>query len=314
MIRTVLIFLIGFQIAHASSSPYGPYGSTAIPISSSHDYFQKTPDPDYWALSPYYVGQSGGGASSVASMLMILNFAKANLRSPVGANPSPNPALNPASTPIPSPAAIAASNSASNSAGNGASENHFTSYSAKDLPSPSASPLPFLSVSPVATPSPQLTDQEMIDQDALLRKTNEAEWTRNAANPGSSMTLDQLAHVVEQACIAFGFPQAKATAYHAHKTEAFKKTLHEALLENKRTHDDFILANYNESAFVGEVDIDHVSPVGAYDAARKRVLIMETDRQWYEPYWVSEETFLDGMATADKITGMARGFIWLKLR
>lgn len=233
------------------------YGSLAIPISASHDYFQKATEPDYWALSPYYVGQTGSGGSSIASMMMILNFARANLALP----------QSPAASPSPSPSS-----------------------------------------------SPQLSDLEMITQDVLLRKTGEADWTRNAANPGSSLTLDQLAHVIEQACKAFGFTEAKATAYYAHKTEGFKKTLHDALIENKKSADDFILADFNESSYVGEIEMDHVAPVGAYDAARKRVLIMDPDRQWYEPYWVSEETFLDGMATADKITGMARGFVWLKLR
>jgi hypothetical protein len=267
MLRSLLLFFFGISFCAASVSQYG---TLAIPISASHDYFQKSPEPDYWALSPYYVGQSGAGASSVASMVMILNFARVNL-----------PVVLPTASPSP-------------------------------IVSPSSSPSATPSVSGSA--SPLLSDQEMINQDVLLRKTNEGEWTRNAANPGSSMTLDQLAHVIEQACKAFGFTHAEATAYHAHKTEDFKKTLHDALIENKRSHDDFILADFNESAYVGEIDIDHVAPVGAYDAARKRVLIMDPDRQWYEPYWVSEETFLDGMATADKISGMARGFVWLKLR
>jgi hypothetical protein len=252
MIRILFLFL-GIHSAFASNALYG---KLATPISTSHDYFQKQPEPDYWALSPYYVGQSGAGASSIASMLMILNFARLNI-------------------PLPTP-------------------------------SPSASP------SPLATTA--LSDQEMITQDVLLKKTGEGEWTKNAGNPGSSLTLDQLAHVVEQACKAFGFTQAKATAYYAHKTDSFKKTLHEALMENKKSSDDFILADFNESSYIGEVEMDHVAPVGAYDPTGKRVLIMDPDRQWYEPYWISEETFLDGMSTADKVTGMARGFVWLKLR
>jgi hypothetical protein len=254
---SLLLFL--FLAIHSAVASSALYGKLATPISASHDYFQKSPEPDYWALSPYYVGQTGAGASSIASMLMVLNFARLN---------------------IPLPA-----------------------------PSPSVSPLP----SPSATTT-AVSDQEMITQDVLLKKAGEGEWTKNAGNPGSSLTLDQLAHVVEQACKAFGFTQARATAYYAHKTDSFKKTLHDALMENKKSSDDFILADFNESSYVGEVDIDHVAPVGAYDLAGKRVLIMDPDRQWFEPYWVSEETFLEGISTADKVTGMVRGFVWLKLR
>jgi hypothetical protein len=275
MLKSFLFFFLGIPLGFASHSLYG---SNAVPMSASHEYLQKSPEPDFWALSPYYVGQTGGGASSIASMIMILNYARNNL--PI---PAPTLAARPSATP---------------------SRNVWVD------PSPSVSPSP----SPTPSSAPSSVELEMITQDVLLRKTAEGEWSKNAGNPGSSLTLDQLAHVIEESCQAFGFANARATAYHAHKTEDFKKTLHDALIENKRTSDDFILADFNESAFVGEVDIDHVAPVGAYDAVRKRILVMDPDRQFYEPYWVSEATFLEGMATADKITGMARGFIWLKLR
>ena len=122
-----------------------------------------------------------------------------------------------------------------------------------------------------------------------------------------------MANVIEKAFKAFGFLEVEATAYHGQKTESSKKTLHEALLQNEKSANDFILVDFNESAFVGEVDVDHVAAVGAYDAEKRRALIFDTDRQWYEPYWVSEDELLNGMATADP-SGMSRGYIWIKLR
>jgi hypothetical protein len=41
---------------------------------------------------------------------------------------------------------------------------------------------------------------------------------------------------------------------------------------------------------------------------------MDPDRTWYEPYWVSEETFIAGMNTQDKESGKTRGMLWVKLK
>ena len=36
---------------------------------------------------------------------------------------------------------------------------------------------------------------------------------------------------------------------------------------------------------------------------------MEPDREWYEPYWVSDERLLQAMATIDGETGKSRGYV-----
>jgi hypothetical protein len=156
------------------------------------------------------------------------------------------------------------------------------------------------------------SDEEMITQDAVLRKTADGDWVKITAAQGAGLTLDQFGHLIETAFKAFGFKVVSAEVYHAQKSDEFRKKLHAALIENELSNHDFIIADFNQSSFVGDVEVDHVAPVGAFDAVKDRVLIMDPDRQWYAPYWVSESTFLDGMATADKITGMSRGFIWVK--
>src|SRR3712207_8995568 len=39
----------------------------------------------------------------------------------------------------------------------------------------------------------------------------------------------------------------------------------------------------------GDWDGPHISPIGAYDAQRHQVLILDVDRQWYVPYWSGDE-------------------------
>ena len=40
---------------------------------------------------------------------------------------------------------------------------------------------------------------------------------------------------------------------------------------------------------------------------------MDVDRQWYEPYWVSEEALVDAMNTKDKEASLNRGYLYIKL-
>src|SRR3712207_5833198 len=42
----------------------------------------------------------------------------------------------------------------------------------------------------------------------------------------------------------------------------------------------------------GDWDGPHISPIGAYDAQRHQVLILDVDRQWYVPYWSGDEQLL----------------------
>jgi hypothetical protein len=39
------------------------------------------------------------------------------------------------------------------------------------------------------------------------------------------------------------------------------------------------------------------------------VLILDPDRQWYEPYWISVDTLLAGMATKDSGGTAYRGLV-----
>ncbi len=55
----------------------------------------------------------------------------------------------------------------------------------------------------------------------------------------------------------------------------------------------------------------HISPIGAYDEASKRVLVMDVDREWYEPYWVSDERLLLSMSKKTERYGLG-GYLWIR--
>lgn len=93
-----------------------------------------------------------------------------------------------------------------------------------------------------------------------------------------------------------------------------KKKFHEMLVKNEKSADDFLVVNFTQGILTGDGAgmIGHIAPVGAYDAANKRVLILDPDRKWYEPYWTPEDKLFE--AIADKKSDPKPGYIYFKVR
>lgn len=157
-------------------------------------------------------------------------------------------------------------------------------------------------------------DDELATQNNVLKKTGDDEWTKAVGDKGGGRTLDQLGVEVEKAFKAYGYKNAKVEVIHADDlSPATKEKIHHALVENEKSAKDFIIANFIQGVYTGDADAGHIAPVAAYDAKTKRVLILDPDREWYEPYWVSEETFIKGMNTKDNRAGdKFRGLVWVQ--
>jgi hypothetical protein len=67
------------------------------------------------------------------------------------------------------------------------------------------------------------------------------------------------------------------------------------LSENEESDDDVVLVYFNQGVITGDWDGPHLSPIGAYDADARRVLILDVDRQFYIPYWTSDEILLEAL-------------------
>lgn len=85
------------------------------------------------------------------------------------------------------------------------------------------------------------------------------------------------------------------------------------LRQNETSASDDLLLDFDVRAYVGVGDDGHIAPVGAYDAESRRVLVLDPDRQWYEPYWIPDTVALAGMATRDSVTREPR-YLHVKLR
>lgn len=154
-------------------------------------------------------------------------------------------------------------------------------------------------------------DDELATQKGLMKRATLPPWKDGKGGPAN---LDELGALILDGLKAYGVKNATAEVVHTDDmSDATKKKLHHALVENEKSANDFIVINFIQGVYTGDADAGHISPIAAYDAKKKRVLVLDPDRQWYEPYWVSEETLLKGMATEDKSSGKHRGFVWVKL-
>lgn len=80
------------------------------------------------------------------------------------------------------------------------------------------------------------------------------------------------------------------------------------LVENLADPTNFIVVNYLRSE-VGQEYTGHHSPLGAYNAAKDRVLVMDVARYKYPPTWVRTEALYKAIRTTDLVSGRSRGYL-----
>ena len=159
------------------------------------------------------------------------------------------------------------------------------------------------------------SDEELVNQGGLIKEMGNEAWRAAVIQGGPGVTLDQLKAMLQAALKISGVTAYALEVIHTDTaSNEVRAKLHRHLVQNETSDRNFIIANFMQGAYTGDVGLGHIAPVGAYDEKRKRVLILDPDRQWYEPYWVSEDVFLKGMATQDKASGHARGYVWLQLK
>lgn len=151
---------------------------------------------------------------------------------------------------------------------------------------------------------------ENISQPDLLEKVSGAEWkglrSEAPAAERHGVTLEQLGRLSKEAMTAYGAVGASVTvtmveSEDARTLEAFRA----ALASNESNPDDILLMHFAQDVVTGAPGgpYAHVSPVGAYDAKTRRVLVFDVDRQWYEPYWVTDSQLLKAMGLKTKSFG-----------
>lgn len=151
-------------------------------------------------------------------------------------------------------------------------------------------------------------------QGLLFDRVNSATWHRGLAANGDGVTLDQLGELTHQSYRAFGLAARVEVTHVARSSRQALATFRAKLQASEaNSRRDFIVLNFLARTYVGSGDYGHFAPVAAYDARRRRVLVLDPDREYYEPYWIPDTVALAGMATPDSVTAEPRGYLHVTL-
>ena len=142
---------------------------------------------------------------------------------------------------------------------------------------------------------PSLAADPIITQERLLERVSDARWVSATARGGSGVTWAELEHFLGESIRAYGIQASVEVWRPDDGSEPTLQRLREMLADNEQSSSDIIIGVFDQGVLTGDVNIGHVSPIGAYDQKSPRVLVMDTDREWYVPYWVSDERLLEAM-------------------
>ncbi len=158
------------------------------------------------------------------------------------------------------------------------------------------------------------SDDENIVQAKLLAAVRVENWearVNEGGYKGDFGTNLEVLGKVTQAAFEKYLKNVKVTVRHADATPAFRAEVIKVLTENENSGSNLLLANFDQFVFTNDSHAGHIAPVAAYDSARQRVLVMDPDREFYEPYWVSLDTFIAGMNTTDTGAKAQRGYVFI---
>lgn len=161
---------------------------------------------------------------------------------------------------------------------------------------------------------------ENISQASLLDAVTAIKWKELLSADGfegrHGVSLAQLGVVSRAALTAYSTSAFSVTVTTVEaKSASGLETFRKALAANEKNPDDIILLHFAQDLVTGAPGgpYPHVSPVGAYDAKTRRVLIFDVDRLWYEPYWVADAQVFDAMELPTKSFGHG-GYVLLNIR
>lgn len=132
--------------------------------------------------------------------------------------------------------------------------------------------------------------------------------------PFGMKSLEHLESMTRSALKEFGVSGAESKVLRFEPSQADALTaLRKVLTEAENDPTVFLLANFDQKVFTEDTSVGHIAPIGAYNAKKQRVLILDPDRSWYEPYWIPDSLLLKGIGTVDKGAGKLRGLVRIRI-
>lgn len=135
--------------------------------------------------------------------------------------------------------------------------------------------------------------QRVPTQQAVLKKVGSKAWSAKGAEGGDGVTFRELRRYTAATMDAYSVTATISVFRPKQTNEAALVRTREILARNEGSADDVALVYFNQGVLTGDWNGPHVSVIGAYDAARDRVLILDVDQDWYIPYWSPVTALVD---------------------
>jgi hypothetical protein len=161
---------------------------------------------------------------------------------------------------------------------------------------------------------------DLVTQSGLRATLADSHWTAETAQNGPGVTFAELVKVVTQSLHAYGLENDEVEVFRpANASRESLAELKSILATNERSGKDIALIYFDQGVLTGDWDGPHISPIGAYDAHRGRVLVMDVDRRFYVPYWSPVRKVLDSLlkpapAKFGPLAGETGGIVWVRPR
>lgn len=138
---------------------------------------------------------------------------------------------------------------------------------------------------------------------SLLETVKTVQWAERMQKGGVDgqvgLTLEQLAEVLREALRQQGIidPLIETVRVTADDPDT-RKRWRTALATNEVSAEDMLLIHFTQDTLTGSEGgpYAHISPIAAYDAATDRALVLDVDREYYEPYWSPAEMIVKAMS------------------
>ncbi len=150
----------------------------------------------------------------------------------------------------------------------------------------------------------------LVSEKKLLDLFDHTDWRAGIAPDGGGRKLLELAEHLDEALQHYALADWRVERRPIASADAAAlTTLRTDLAAMEATTGIFPIANFHLDDFYGDgSDIGHFSPLGAYDAATDRVLVLDVYKADYEPSWAPLSDLLKAMAHPCE-DGQRRGYL-----
>lgn len=154
-------------------------------------------------------------------------------------------------------------------------------------------------------------DIPLFTEERILKISNSKNWEKATREDDSGLTLSKLHSEMQNLLIKTGLDSKYSSSYYEMSSFADELNFRK-FLKKFENGDGQLILFFAQGELMEEKEIyPHFSPIGAYDEKSDRILIIDTDGSWYEPYWAPVGKIISNMTQYDVEMKCQRGYLWV---